>query len=381
MSHKNKPSFQAKGLLLIYFYGSVPAIMNTKHIIAGVLIASLAAPATIIAYETYGFSYQPTDPDQYSTVASVDERISELEEMIAVLEADRGSLIEAREQMLEEERLRSMILDLLDQVKELKGDTSDVPSESEQESMTHDETQQFINDLLAQIAMRQGDLSNSQPPTVCPFTWTRDLTIGDTGVDVLALQQFLNADPDTRLAVSGLGAPGLETKVYSDTLAEAVSKFQVKYRADVLSPQGLVNPTGNFDSQTRAKANSLCVPSYIPPEEPYTFTVRDTDGDGWIYGTSEDDRYSGRDDDEIMVGSEGNDIMYGGFGWDEVNYVGRNDCIADFAITENSNGSVTIKNQKYGTDTLWGMEGAYFAGCEDWVEFKVKTVDASNAKG
>jgi hypothetical protein len=96
MSHKNKPSFQAKGLLLIYFYGSVPAIMNTKHIIAGVLIASLAAPATIIAYETYGFSYQPTDPDQYSTVASVDERIAELEEMIAVLEADRDNLIEAR---------------------------------------------------------------------------------------------------------------------------------------------------------------------------------------------------------------------------------------------------------------------------------------------
>lgn len=353
--------------------------MNTKHIIAGFLIALLVVPATIIANETYGFSYQPTDPDQYSTVASVDGRISELDEMIAVLEADRDGLIEVKEQIQEEERLRSMILDLLDQVKELKGDTSDVPSESEQESMTHDETQQFINDLLAQIAMRQGDLGNPQPPTVCPYTWTRDLTVGDTGLDVLKLKQFLNADPDTRLAANGHEAPGFETETYSDTLVEAVSKFQVKYRAELLSPQNLIQPTGIFDSSARAKANSLCVARPTQPEEPSS--VRDTDGDGWIYGTDEGDNYYGNDNDQILVGSEGDDIMYGNYGWDEVNYVGRNDCVADFTITENSNGSVIIKSRKYGTDTLWGIEGAYFVGCEDWVEFKVKLINGSNAKG
>jgi hypothetical protein len=281
--------------------------------------------------------------------------------------------------MLEEERLRSMIIDLQNQVTQLGGDTSDVPSESAQANMTQDELQQFINVLLAQIAVRQGGLGNPQTPTVCPYTWTRDLTVGDTGFDVLKLQQFLNADPDTRVAVSDAGSPGRETENYTPELAVAVSKFQVKYRAEVLSPQGLVNPTGNFDSQTQAKANSLCV---APPTESEVLNVvKDTDGDGWIYGTDEGDKYLGNYDDQVMVGSEGDDIMYGEFGWDEVNYVGRNDCIADFAITENSNGSVTIKNQKYGTDTLWGMEGAYFAGCEDWVEFKVKTVDASNAKG
>jgi hypothetical protein len=66
--------------------------MNMKHITAGLLMTLLIAPTTIIAYETYGFSYQPTDPDAYTTVVSVDERISELDEMIAALEADRDSL-------------------------------------------------------------------------------------------------------------------------------------------------------------------------------------------------------------------------------------------------------------------------------------------------
>lgn len=115
-----------------------------------------------------------------------------------------------------------------------------------------------IQALLAQIAALQGQLGGSSASAACPFTWTRDLSQGSTGEDVRKLQQFLNSDPETRVAVSGAGSVGQETTFYGPATAAAVSKFQVKYRAEVLTPGGLVNPTGYFGPASRAKANSLC---------------------------------------------------------------------------------------------------------------------------
>lgn len=113
-----------------------------------------------------------------------------------------------------------------------------------------------ISQLLAQIAALQGGNATAD---VCPYTWTRSLGTGSTGVDVMALQRFLNASPDTRLALTGAGSPGLETQYYGPITAAAVSKFQVKYRSEILTPLGLVNPTGYFGPSSMVKANSLCL--------------------------------------------------------------------------------------------------------------------------
>jgi len=51
----------------------------------------------------------------------------------------------------------------------------------------------------------------------------------------------------------------METEYFGPATAAAVSKFQVMHRAEVLTPAGLVNPTGYFGPGTRAKANALCV--------------------------------------------------------------------------------------------------------------------------
>lgn len=137
-------------------------------------------------------------------------------------------------------------------------------------AQTTEELQKMINELLAQVAALQGQAGQagtSVAAGVCPYTWTRDLAQGAKGADVMKLQQFLNADADTRVAVTGAGSAGMETEFYGPATAAAVSKMQVKYRADILSPANLVNPTGYFGPSSRAKANSLCVTAPVVEEE------------------------------------------------------------------------------------------------------------------
>jgi peptidoglycan hydrolase-like protein with peptidoglycan-binding domain len=134
-----------------------------------------------------------------------------------------------------------------------------------------------INALLAQLnaLQGQGGTSTSVASGVCPFTWTRDLKTGATGADVMKLQQFLNANADTRVAASGAGSVGAETQTFGPATAAAVSKFQVMHRADILTPAGLTTPTGFFGPSTRAKANALCVAAPTTPTG--TTTTPDTD--------------------------------------------------------------------------------------------------------
>jgi hypothetical protein len=137
-------------------------------------------------------------------------------------------------------------------------------------AQTTEDLQQMINDLLAQVAALQastGQGATEVASGVCPYTWTRDLNVGATGADVMKLQQFLNADPDTRVAATGAGSVGAETEYYGPATAAAVSKMQVKYRSQVLAPANLVNPTGYFGPSSRAAANGLCVAAPVVEDD------------------------------------------------------------------------------------------------------------------
>jgi len=108
----------------------------------------------------------------------------------------------------------------------------------------------------------------------CSFIGNRNLQIGSNGVDVFALQQFLNTDPTTALATTGVGSSGNESRAYGMYTKQAVAKFQEKYASDILSPIGLTKGTGVVGSLTRAKLHTLCTASVstalfpIPTESP-----------------------------------------------------------------------------------------------------------------
>lgn len=129
-----------------------------------------------------------------------------------------------------------------------------------------EELQATLAALTAQLAALDGQAGAAAPVTVvsgssnsaCPYTWARNLTIGSTGDDVRQLQRFLNGDPQTRVATSGVGSPGNESSYYGPATARAVSKFQEKYATQVLAPFGLSKGTGGFYTSTRKQANSMC---------------------------------------------------------------------------------------------------------------------------
>lgn len=144
-----------------------------------------------------------------------------------------------------------------------------------------------INDLQSQLGQSGGGFMSSS--SVCPYVWSRSLSTGSTGADVQALQQFLNSNASTQVAATGVGSAGMETQYYGALTAAAVSDFQVLYRSDVLTPLGLVNPTGYFGPSSMAKANSLCA------------TAMPGDDDDEDEDEGEDE---GEDEDDDLQGGE-----------------------------------------------------------------------------
>jgi len=81
------------------------------------------------------------------------------------------------------------------------------------------------------------------------YVFTRNLTVGSTGGDVLNLQQVLNANANTQVAASGAGSPGNETSTFGALTKAALARFQ--------AGNGISPAVGYFGAITRAFLNNL----------------------------------------------------------------------------------------------------------------------------
>jgi len=88
------------------------------------------------------------------------------------------------------------------------------------------------------------------PPGFC-YTFTKNLGEGRsiTAADASALA--------TVLSNAGLWNAGTPITTYNDAVASAVTGFQEKYAAQVLTPNGLSYGTGYVGASTRTELNSL----------------------------------------------------------------------------------------------------------------------------
>ena len=106
-------------------------------------------------------------------------------------------------------------------------------------------------------------LGYSTPPAVPPIPhapiFTRELSEGVSGPDVLILQKILNADADTRISSQGAGSPGHETDYFGALTTQAVKKFQVKYNIAAPGDEGY----GIVGPRTRKKLEELHITLHI----------------------------------------------------------------------------------------------------------------------
>ena len=85
-------------------------------------------------------------------------------------------------------------------------------------------------------------------------TFSHYLQKGDSGKEVLLLQQFLNSDKETQITESGKGSQGRETDFFGELTKQAVIKYQKKN--DLGNKYGFFTIySGALDDKTRAAMN------------------------------------------------------------------------------------------------------------------------------
>lgn len=113
-----------------------------------------------------------------------------------------------------------------------------------------------ITALLAQITALQAQLGTS----ASTYSYTRSLTVGSTGADVKALQQWLNAN-GYPVAATGAGSVGNESTYFGAKTKAALAKYQ--------AAKGISPAVGYFGPVTRA-ALAAAAPAPGTPGTPTT---------------------------------------------------------------------------------------------------------------
>lgn len=141
--------------------------------------------------------------------------------------------------------------------------------------------------VSSQIAALQAQIAKlGQAPSA---SFTRNLTVGSSGMDVKTLQQFLNAI-GFKIANSGPGSPGNETNLFGSLTKAALAKWQASV--------GISPASGYFGPLTRAKITSVSVPVASPAASPAATPVVTPQVSGTAYNFTR----------SLTIGSQGADV-------------------------------------------------------------------------
>jgi len=110
----------------------------------------------------------------------------------------------------------------------------------------------ILGGMIASAVTAQAALN--LPTMSCSYMFNTNMKLGSRGTDVMNLQKVLNMYPQTQVAASGAGSPGMETSYFGAGTRAAVNKFQALH----LTELGITAPTGNVFAGTRGLLNQVC---------------------------------------------------------------------------------------------------------------------------
>ncbi len=164
-----------------------------------------------------------------------------------------------------------------------------VPANVQAKTMAELEAE--ITALMAQISKLTGSTTTTGGSS---YTFTRDLTIGSTGTDVMELQKFLNGKGFT-INASGAGSAGQESTYFGSLTASALAKYQAS--------KGIAPAVGYFGPMTRANVNAMGG-STTPGTTPGTTTPDSTDLEGDAGSVDSYDLQSEFNNEDVGEGEE-----------------------------------------------------------------------------
>ena len=91
-------------------------------------------------------------------------------------------------------------------------------------------------------------------PMSCSYMFNTNMKLGSRGASVMDLQKVLNMYPQTQIASSGAGSPGMETSYFGPATRAAANRFQALHLVEL----GISAPTGNVFAGTRGLLNQVC---------------------------------------------------------------------------------------------------------------------------